>query len=128
MRRHPLSRMDGRDPLQGLRAATPLELLFDLAFVTAFGVAASELAIRISEGQIAVAAITFVAVMLAVSWDWISFTWFASSYDTDDWLYRVTIMVQLIGVIVFVTGIPEVFRFIAEGGRLDHSATLTDTS
>lgn len=125
MRRHPLSRMDGRDPLQGLRAATPLELLFDLAFVTAFGVAASELAIRISEGQIAVAAITFVAVMLAVSWDWISFTWFASSYDTDDWLYRVTIMVQLIGMIVFVTGIPEVFRFIAEGGRLDNSATLT---
>lgn len=125
MRRHPLSRMSGRDPVQGSRTVTPLELLFDLAFVTAFGVAASELAIRVAEGEVAVAAITFVAVMLAVSWDWISFTWFASSYDTDDWLYRTTIMVQLVGVIVFVTGIPEVFRFIAEGGQLDNSAALT---
>lgn len=125
MRRHPLSRMSGRDPAQRSRAATPLELLFDLAFVTAFGVAASELAIRVAEGEVAVAAVTFVAVMLAVSWDWISFTWFASSYDTDDWLYRVTIMVQLVGVIVFTTGLPEVFRFVAEGGHLDNSATLT---
>jgi low temperature requirement protein LtrA len=117
--------MSGRDPVQHSRTVTPLELLFDLAFVTAFGVAASELAIRLAEGQVAVAAITFVAVMLAMSWDWISFTWFASSYDTDDWLYRVTVMVQLVGVIVFVTGIPEVFRFVAEGGHLDNSATLS---
>lgn len=117
--------MSGRDPVQRSRTVTPLELLFDLAFVTAFGVAASELAIRIAEGEMVVAAITFVAVMLAVSWDWISFTWFASSYDTDDWLYRATIMVQLVGVIVFVTGIPEVFRFVAEGGQVDNSAALT---
>lgn len=125
MHRHPLSRMSGRDPVQRSRTVTPLELLFDLAFVTAFGVAASELAIRIAEGDTVVAAITFLAVMLAVSWDWISFTWFASSYDTDDWLYRLTIMVQLIGVIIFTTGIPEVFRFVAEGGHLDNAATLT---
>lgn len=125
MRRHPLAAMGGRDPEQRSRAATPLELLFDLAFVTAFGVAAHELAVRVAGGEVAIATITFVAVMLAVSWDWISFTWFASSYDTDDWLYRVTIMVQLIGVVVFITGIPEVFRFVAEGGRLDNSAALT---
>ena len=124
MRRHPLSRMSGRDPAQPSRTVTPLELLFDLAFVTAFGVAANELAFRIADGEVAVAALTFGAVMLAVSWDWISFTWFASSYDTDDWLYRTTIMVQLVGVIVFVTGIPEVFRFVSEGGRLDNSAAL----
>lgn len=125
MRRHPLTRMSGRDPEQRSRTVAPLELLFDLAFVIAFGVAASELAIRVADGEIVVATITFVAVMLAVSWDWISFTWFASSYDTDDWLYRATIMVQLVGVVIFVTGIPEVFRFVAEGGRLDNSAALT---
>ena len=107
MRRHPLSPMSGRDLVQRSRTVTPLELLFDLAFVTAFGVAASELAIRVADGKVAVAAITFVAVMLAVSWDWISFTWFASSYDTDDWLYRATIMVQLVGVIIFVTASPR---------------------
>jgi low temperature requirement protein LtrA len=125
MRRHPLSRMSGRDPVQRSRTVTPLELLFDLAFVTAFGVAASELAIRVADGEVVVATITFVAVMLAVSWDWISFTWFASSYDTDDWLYRTTVLVQLTGVVVFVTGIPEVFRFVAEGGQLDNSAAVT---
>ena len=125
MPRHPLSRMAGRNPAQRSRAATPLELLFDLACVTAFGVASSELAIRVAAGEFTVAVLTFVAVMMATSWDWISFTWFASSYDTDDWLYRLTIMMQMVGVIVFTTGIPEVFRFIAEGGHLDNSATLT---
>src|SRR4051794_38787602 len=34
---HSLTRMTGRDPNESHRAATPLELLFDLAFVAAFG-------------------------------------------------------------------------------------------
>ena len=41
---HPLRRMSGRDPHEPHRVATPLELLFDLTFVIAFGVAASQLA------------------------------------------------------------------------------------
>ena len=41
---HRLQRMSGRDPYEDHRAATPLELLFDLTFVVAFGVAASEFA------------------------------------------------------------------------------------
>ena len=36
--------MRGRDPHEVHRAATPLELLFDLTFVIGFGVAADELA------------------------------------------------------------------------------------
>ena len=36
--------MSGRDPHESHRVATPLELLFDLTFVIAFGVAASQLA------------------------------------------------------------------------------------
>jgi hypothetical protein len=36
--------MSGRDPHGPHRVATPLELLFDLTFVIAFGVAASQFA------------------------------------------------------------------------------------
>jgi low temperature requirement protein LtrA len=35
--------MSGRDPNERHRAATPLELLYDLTFVVAFGVAANSL-------------------------------------------------------------------------------------
>jgi len=41
---HRVLPMAGRDPDQEHRAATTLELLFDLAFVVAFGTAANELA------------------------------------------------------------------------------------
>ncbi len=40
---HRRTRMGGRDPHEPHRAATPLELLFDLTFVVAFGIAANEL-------------------------------------------------------------------------------------
>src|SRR5690606_36078749 len=40
---HHVARMVGRDPDEPHRAATPLELLFDLTFVIAFGTAANEL-------------------------------------------------------------------------------------
>lgn len=42
---HHASAMRGRDPHEHHRVATPLELLFDLTFVIAFGVAGSQLAI-----------------------------------------------------------------------------------
>ena len=41
---HRIRRMSGRDPYEPHRTATPLELLFDLTFVVAFGIAASEFA------------------------------------------------------------------------------------
>ena len=47
-----LRRMSGRDPGETHRASTPLELLFDLTFVIAFGVAASEFAHMLVTGHI----------------------------------------------------------------------------
>ena len=49
---HRRTRMGGRDPHEPHRAATPLELLFDLTFVVAFGIAANELAHFVAEGHI----------------------------------------------------------------------------
>jgi low temperature requirement protein LtrA len=38
-----------------------------------------------------------------------NFTWFASAYDTDDVLYRVTALVQIAGGLMLAAGIPRAF-------------------
>ena len=43
-RRHRRRPLSGRDPNEAHRTATPLELLYDLTFVVAFGTAADQLA------------------------------------------------------------------------------------
>src|SRR5262245_35859123 len=48
---HHARRMRGRDPNQLHRVATPLELLFDLTFVIAFGLAASQFSDALAQGQ-----------------------------------------------------------------------------
>ena len=80
--------MAGRDPHERHRVATPLELLFDLTFVIAFGVAASEFAHALAAGHVGVGLTAFLFATFATCWAWINFTWFASAYDTDDWIYR----------------------------------------
>lgn len=39
-----------------------------------------------------------------------NFTWFASSFDTDDWLYRVLTIVQMGAVLVLAAGIQPMFE------------------
>ena len=116
--------MSGRDPTDVHRAATSLELLFDLAFVVAFSVAGSEFAHLIAEGHYGAGLYGFLFAMFAVVWAWINFTWFASAYDTDDWVYRVTTMVQMIGVIILALGLPAVFESIDSGERIDNRAAV----
>jgi low temperature requirement protein LtrA len=112
--------MSGRDPHEGHRAATPLELLFDLTFVIAFGVSASEFAHLLAENHVGSALVGFVFSVFAICWAWINFTWFASAYDTDDWAYRITTMVQMVGVLILALGIPPAYSSIAEGEHVDN--------
>src|SRR4051794_41894949 len=53
VRRHGRRRFSGRDPQERHRAATPLELLYDLTIVVAFGTAADELAHFVAEDHVA---------------------------------------------------------------------------
>jgi low temperature requirement protein LtrA len=106
---HRKVRMDGRDPHEIGRAATPLELLFDLTFVIAYGVAANELAHALAEDHVRTGLIGFAFAGFAITWAWINFSWFASAYDTDDWIYRVTTMVQMIGVLILALGLSDMF-------------------
>jgi low temperature requirement protein LtrA len=117
---HPLRRMSGRDPHQPHRVATPLELLFDLTFVIAFGVAASEFAHTLVTGHLGAGLAGFSFATFSISWAWINFSWFASAYDTDDWVYRLTTMLQMVGVLVLALGIPQVFSSIAGGKHVDN--------
>lgn len=112
--------MAGRDPHEPHRVATPLELLFDLTFVIAFGVAAAQFAHLMSDGHVSAGLAGFGFASFAIWWAWMNFTWFASAYDTDDWIYRVMTMLQMVGVIILALGIPPVFASIEHGGHVDN--------
>lgn len=116
---HGLARMVGRNPHEPHRSATPLELLFDLTFVVAFAQAGEQLSHLVADGHIGPAIVGFVFSMFAICWAWINFTWFASAYDTDDWFYRLTTMVQMVGVVILALGLPAVFHSLEVGGPVD---------
>ncbi|THV09010.1 low temperature requirement protein A [Nocardioides caeni] len=116
--------MVGRDPAEPHRAATPLELLFDLTFVVAFGTAANELAHALAEDHVVPGIVAFAFATFAVSWAWINFTWFASAYDTDDWIYRLTTMVQMVGVLILALGLPAMFSSVHDGDTLDNDVMV----
>ena len=122
--RHGLITMRGRDPHEVHRAATPLELLFDLTFVIGFGVAADELASFLAHDHVWEGVIGFAFATYAVSWAWINFTWFASAYDTDDWVFRLATMVQMFGVIVLALGLPQMFESLVEGDHVDNDVMV----
>ena len=117
---HRIRRMSGRDPYELHRVATPLELLFDLTFVVAFGIAASEFAHQLAEEHVGSGLASFAFATFAICWAWINFSWFASAYDTDDWIYRLTTMLQMVGVIILALGLPAMYASTAEGEHVDN--------
>src|SRR5579875_2209896 len=104
-----MRRMSGRDPSETHRAATPLELLFDLTFVVAVAQSGLELRHTQELGQAGHAVAGYAVVFFGLWWAWVNFTWFASAYDTDDVLYRLLTLLQMAGVLVYAAGIPAAF-------------------
>jgi low temperature requirement protein LtrA len=121
---HRRRRFSGRDPDQEHRASTPLELLYDLTIVVAFGTAADELAHFVAEGHAGAGVAGFAFATFAVTWAWLNYSWFASAYDTDDWVFRLATMVQMVGVIVLTLGLPQMFDSIDEGAHLDNGVMV----
>ena len=102
--------MSGRDPEESHRAATPLELLFDLCFVVAVAQASIALHHELVAGHLLEGYVSYLMVFFAIWWAWINFTWFASAYDTDDVLYRLLTFVQIAGVLVIAAGVSRTFE------------------
>lgn len=115
---HHIRRMGGRDPHEAGRVATPLELLFDLTFVIAFGLAAQQFSHAVAAAHLGAGLLGF---SFAICWAWVNFSWFASAYDADDWIFRLTTMVQMIGVLALALGLPRMFASIEHGDHLDNS-------
>ena len=89
------------------RAATQLELLFDLTFVVAVAAVVAQLGHGVAEGHASEVLGPFLQVFFAIWWAWMNFTWFASSYDTDDVPYRLLTLLQMSGVLVLAAGVPS---------------------
>ncbi|GGF21511.1 low temperature requirement protein A [Subtercola lobariae] len=95
-----------RDKHEPGRVASSLELFFDLVFVIAVGLAATNLHELESEQHLWAGVGAYLMVFFAIWWAWMNFTWFATAFDNDDWLYRVTTIVQMGGVLVLAAGVP----------------------
>ncbi len=102
--------MTARSPHEAHRAATPLELFFDLVFVVAIAQAASSLHHAVSEAHVAHGLAGYLMVFFAIWWAWINFTWFASAYDCDDVPYRLMVFVQMTGALIIAAGVPAMFE------------------
>jgi low temperature requirement protein LtrA len=102
-------RMGPRDTEQEHRASTPLELLFDLCFVVGVAQASARLHHALSAGELGHGVGGYLMVFFAIWWAWINFTWFASAYDVDDAVYRITTLVQITGALILAAGVPRAF-------------------
>lgn len=101
------------------RVVSPLELLFDLTFVVAVASVTTQLAHGVTEGHAVDGILPFLQVFFAIWWAWMNFTWFASSFDTDDVPYRLLTLLQMAGVLVLAVGVPAAtdgdFRVVTLG-------------
>ncbi len=101
--------MTPRDPHEPHRAATPLELLFDLVTVIAIASAAAGLHHALAADHTAEGVFKFAGAFFAIWWAWMNYTWMASAYDNDDALFRVLTMVVMAGSLTVAAGIDAFF-------------------
>lgn len=99
-----------RDTGESHRAATPLELMFDLASVIALAAAAHGLAHAVAEAHFLEGVIGFICSFFMIWWAWMNYTWFASAYDDDSSAFRILTMVIMFGALMLAAGIDAVFQ------------------
>ncbi len=78
----------------------------------AVSISSVELHHALTDGHVVDGVLSYAAVFFSIWWAWMNFTWFATAFDTDDWLYRLLTIVQMGGVLVLAAGVHSAF---AEG-------------
>jgi low temperature requirement protein LtrA len=101
--------LPARDHTENHRPSTSLELLYDLVSVVAIAFAATGLHHAINENHISSGLISFSMIWMTIWWAWMQFTWFASSYDSDDISYRISVFIQMSGYLVLAAGVKMAF-------------------
>jgi len=91
------------------RAATPLELMFDLAAVIAIAAAATGLHHGIAEAHFFDGIVGFLMSFFMIWLAWMHYTWFASAYDNGSLWFRILSMAIMFGALVLAAGISAVF-------------------
>ena len=86
---------------EGHRSATWLELFYDLAVVAAVAV----LGVRLGGVGEAGGVWVYLGYLLLIWWLWVSHTFYADRYDTDDLIYRILATVQLVAVAVIAASL-----------------------
>jgi low temperature requirement protein LtrA len=67
--------------------------------------ASSTLHHLISDDHVGQGVLAYGMLFFAIWWAWVNFSWFASAFDTDDWLYRALTILQMAGVLVLAAGV-----------------------
>ena len=83
------------------RHPTWLELFFDLCFVAAI----AALAAYLHHHPTAEGLLWFAGLFLPVWWAWMGYTWYASAFDNDDVVFRLSWLVAMLLVIALAAGI-----------------------
>ncbi|MEZ5925965.1 MAG: low temperature requirement protein A [Hyphomicrobiaceae bacterium] len=102
--------LPARDPNESHRTATQLELFFDLVTVIAIASVTAALHHAISEGHGLEGLPRFLFLFTAIWWAWINFTWFASAFDNDGPVYRLLVMLIMLGELIFAGGTAHIFE------------------
>ncbi|GAA1889314.1 low temperature requirement protein A [Asanoa iriomotensis] len=102
--------MRSRSSTEPNRASTPLELFFDLCFVVAVAQSATLLEHTVADDHFVHGVRSYLMVFFAIWWAWMNFTWFSSAYDTDDDIYRLSVLISIVGALVIAAGVPPAFE------------------
>ncbi|WP_438292947.1 low temperature requirement protein A [Streptomyces sp. HUAS TT7] len=87
------------------RAASPLELFFDLVFV----VAVAELTEVLLHAPTWPGVLRFTALFVPVWWTWVCYTFYADRFDNDDRVYRLIMIIAMMGVLSLSVAVPTAF-------------------
>ncbi len=102
--------LKARDISEENRAATPLELFYDLIFVVAIAHLAIAFHHDIANDHIAHGIISFTMVFMSIWWAWNQYTWFASSFDSSGVRFKLATLWQMIGALVIAVGVGQAFN------------------
>jgi low temperature requirement protein LtrA len=105
----PTFHLTSRNRREAHRAATPLELMFDLAAVIAIAAAATGLHHAVAEAHFFDGILGFLYSFFMIWMAWMNYTWFASAYDNGSLWFRMLSMAIMFGALVLAAGIPAVF-------------------